>query len=140
MEKEELFLQGINFNSAESVKQLNPLVMAFVGDCVHTLYIKTNVINLYSAKVNTLNKNTAKIINAKAQQQALFKIMDRLTEGEIDIVKRARNTNIHSKAKNFSIEEYRYATAFEALIGYLYLSKQFNRLQELLQIAGREEN
>lgn len=140
MEKEELFLQGINFNSAESVKQLNPLVMAFVGDCVHTLYIKTNVINLYSAKVNTLNKNTAKIINAKAQQQALFKIMDRLTENEIDIVKRARNTNIHSKAKNFSIEEYRYATAFEALIGYLYLSKQFNRLQELLQIAGREEN
>ena len=56
------------------------------------------------------------------------------TEEEIDIVKRARNANIHTRAKNYSIEEYRHATALEALLGYLYLTSNTNRLQELLKL------
>ena len=72
------------------------------------------------------------MVNAHSQRELLFKVIDELTEEETDIVHRARNANIHSKAKNFSIEEYRHATAFEALIGYLYLIGEYDRLDYIL--------
>lgn len=121
-----------NKKSPQEVKMLNPLVLAFVGDNIYSYYIKLYVLDIYKLKVNNLTKQTATYVNAKSQQQALFKIMDLLTEEEMDIVKRARNTNIHTKAKNYTIEEYRYATALEALVGYLYLSDQNERLKQLL--------
>lgn len=140
MEINELFMSEINFKSPNEIRLLNPLVMAFVGDSVYSTYIKSKVLNLHGKKVNNLTKETALLVNAKAQEQALFKIMDFLLEEEMDIVKRARNTNIHTKAKNYSIEEYRYATAFEALIGYLYLTKNIERLNILLNKVFNEEN
>ena len=127
-------MSGNNFKKETDVKFLNPLVMAFVGDGVYSLYVKTKQLNVFAEKVNNLTKKTAEVVNAKAQEQALFKIMDTLSEDEADIVRRARNANIHTKAKNYSIEEYRHATALEALIGYLYLTKNTNRLQEVLEL------
>ena len=106
--------------------------MAFVGDSVYSLFVKTKSLDIFSAKVDKLTKETANIVNAHAQQQALFKVMPTLTEDEQDIVRRARNASIHTKAKNYSIEEYRHATALEALIGYLYLTKNEVRLIEIL--------
>ena len=113
-------------------RQLNPLVLAFVGDSFFSFYVKTEKVSLEKSKVNNLNSSTAKLVNARSQMEFMFKIMNELTEEENDIVHRARNANIHSKAKNFSIEEYRYATAFEALVGYLYLIKDYERLEYFL--------
>lgn len=139
MEFSEFLMSGNNFKSEQEVRFLNPLVMAFVGDNIYSLYVKTKRVNLFSEKVNNLTKRTAELVNARAQQQALFRIMNLLTEAEMDIVKRARNANIHTRAKNFSIEEYRHATALEALIGYLYLTKNTNRLITLLNLIFSEE-
>ena len=113
-------------------RQLNPLVLAFVGDSFFSFYVKTERLNLNKSKVNSLNSDSAKLVNAHSQREMLFKIIEQLTEEELDIVHRGRNSNIHSKAKNFSIEEYRHATAFEALIGYLYLIEEYERLEYLL--------
>ena len=138
MEFSEFLMSGNNFKSEQEVKFLNPLVMAFVGDNIYSLYVKTKRVNLFSEKVNNLTKRTAELVNARAQQQALFRIMNLLTEAEMDIVKRARNANIHTRAKNFSIEEYRHATALEALIGYLYLEGKITRIEEIVNyILGR---
>ena len=127
----ELFSEN-NIKSKTDIKMLNPLVMAFVGDAIYSFYIKTGVLDLYKSKVNSLTKQTASMVNAKSQKEILFKIMPNLTEEELDIVKRARNTNIHTKAKNYSIEEYRHATALEALLGFLYLSNQHERLKFII--------
>ena len=134
MEFIEFLMSGNNFKKETDVKFLNPLVMAFVGDSIYSLYVKTKKLNLFAEKVNNLTKKTAEVVNAKAQEQALFKIMDILSEEEVDIVRRARNANIHTRAKNYSIEEYRHATALEALIGYLYLTANTDRLQEILEL------
>ncbi|MBP3630516.1 MAG: Mini-ribonuclease 3 [Clostridia bacterium] len=118
--------------SKMDARQLNPLVLAFVGDSFFSFYVKTERLNLNKSKVNSLNSDSAKLVNAHSQREMLFKIIEQLTEEELDIVHRGRNSNIHSKAKNFSIEEYRHATAFEALIGYLYLIEEYERLEYLL--------
>lgn len=136
MEFYEFMMEGNNFRAEKDVKFLNPLVMAFVGDSVYSLFVKSKELDIYSHKVDTLTKKTAERVNAKSQQQALFGVLPMLTEEEQDIVRRARNANIHTKAKNYSIEEYRHATAFEALIGYLYLTKNTTRLMEILNFVS----
>jgi ribonuclease-3 family protein len=118
--------------SKMDARQLNPLVLAFVGDAFFSFYVKTEKLNLNKSKVNSLNSDSSKLVNAHSQREMLFKIMNELTEEEMDIVHRGRNSNIHSKAKNFSIEEYRHATAFEALVGYLYLIEEYDRLEYIL--------
>ena len=136
MNDEELYKEFFDSKLTESeVNQLSSLVLAFVGDVVFSFYVKTRVLNLTKLKVNALNANTSKLVNAHSQREMLFKLMPILTEQEAQIVKRARNTNIHTKAKNYSIEEYRHATAFEALIGYLYLTRRYERLNEILKLA-----
>lgn len=110
-----------------------PLVLAMVGDGVHTLYVRTNLALATELKVNALNKLVSSKVNAGAQAKAFFAIKNTLTEREEQVARRARNTNIHSHAKNYSIEEYIHATAFEALLGYLYLSGQDERLQQILK-------
>ena len=136
MNDEELYKEFFDSKLTESeVNQLSSLVLAFVGDVVFSFYVKTKVLNLTKLKVNALNANTSKLVNAHSQREMLFKLMPILTEQEAQIVKRARNTNIHTKAKNYSIEEYRHATAFEALIGYLYLTRRYERINEILKLA-----
>ena len=134
-----MFVGGENFKDENEVKMLNPLAMAFIGDSIYSTFVKSRVLKIFKHKVKDLTKETAMFVNARSQKQALFKIMPLLTEAEVDIVKRARNTNIHTKAKNYTIEEYRHATALEALVGYLYLSKNLDRLEKLLQEIFREE-
>lgn len=139
MEFTEYLLSGQNFREKKDIKFLNPLVMAFVGDSIYSVYVKTKCMDLFSEKVNNLTKHTAEMVNAKAQEQALFKILEQLTEEERDVVRRARNANIHTRAKNYSVDEYRHATALEALIGYLYLSKDEQRLQEVFDMIFNED-
>ena len=119
----------------DTVKMLSPLVWAYVGDSVYELFIRTKLVNNSNAKPHKLHIESIKYVKAKAQADILNKIENKLTEEEKDIVRRGRNTENHHVAKNSNVADYSKATAFEALIGYLYLSKQDGRLQEILEFC-----
>lgn len=116
----------------EEINLLSPLTWAYVGDCVYELYIRTNLINTTNLKPHKLHIETIKHVKAKSQAEFLKRIQDKLTEEEKDIVRRSRNVQNHHLPKNASVQEYMYATAFEALIGYLYLTKNYSRIKEIL--------
>lgn len=127
--------EWINLNRPEEeINLLSPLTWAYVGDCVYELYIRTNLVNTTNLKPHKLHIETIKHVKAQAQAKLLEKIQEKLTEEEKDIVRRGRNAESHHLPKNANVQEYRYATAFEALLGYLYLTKQFKRLKEILDI------
>ena len=116
----------------KDAKLLSPLVWAYVGDSVYELFIRTYLTNNSNAKPHKLHLESIKYVKAKAQADILKKIDGNLTEEERDIVRRGRNTENHHVAKNADVAEYSQSTAFEALIGYLYLTKQDERLKEIL--------
>ena len=116
----------------EEVNLLSPLTWAYIGDCVYELYIRTKLVNETNLKPHNLHIEATKYVKAKSQAEHLEKIMDKLTEEEKDIVRRRRNTKNHHLPKNSTVGEYSHATAFEALIGYLFLTKKYSRLKEIL--------
>ena len=113
-------------------KLLSPLVWAYIGDSVYEMYVRTKLINKSNAKPHKLHMESIKYVKAKAQAETLKRIQNILTEEEKEVVRRGRNTENHHVAKNSNIAEYNQSTAFEALIGYLYLTKQDQRLEEIL--------
>ena len=113
------------------VKQMNPLVLAFVGDGVETLHVRTKVALASDAKANALHRRTSEAVNAHAQSEQAEKILPFLTEEETEIYLRARNSKSRHHAKNFSVGDYRRASGLEAVIGYLYLTGETERLEEL---------
>ena len=117
----------------QEVNMMPPLTWAYVGDCVYELYIRTKLVNETKLKPHALHIEAIKHVKAQAQAETLKKIYDDLTEKEQDIVRRGRNTQNHHVPKNSSVEEYMKSTAFEALIGYLYLTEQQERLKEILK-------
>lgn len=117
------------------VKLMPPLTWAYVGDCVYELYIRTKLVNETKLKPHELHIKAIGYVKAKAQAERLKNIYDKLTDEEKDIVRRGRNAENHHLPKNANVQEYMYSTAFEALIGYLYLTKQNKRLKEILEIA-----
>lgn len=121
--------------SKEEVNLMSPLTWAYVGDCVYELYIRTKLINETNMKPHALHIEAIKYVKAQAQAEILNKIYDKLTEEEKEIVRRGRNAENHHIPKNANVQEYMYSTAYEALIGYLYLTKQTERLQEILRIS-----
>ena len=123
----------IPIKDEKEVKLMNPLVWAYVGDCVYELYIRTFLVNTTKMKVHELHVKASTYVKASSQAKILKNIENELTEEEKDIVRRARNTQNHHLPKNANPADYMYATAFEGLIGYLYLTKNFKRLKEILQ-------
>ena len=119
-------------------KTMQPLVLAMIGDSVQTLFIRTHIADKYGVKVNKMNKMVSSVVRAGSQFKTFKKIEESLTDAEQDIARRARNTHIHSKAKNFSYAEYIYATALEALVGYLHLTGQTERLEWVLNVSLEE--
>lgn len=117
----------------EEVNMMSPLTWAYIGDCVYELYVRQELVNKTSLKPHNLHIEAIKYVKASKQAEILNTIMDKLTDEEKDIVRRGRNAQNHHLPKNASIQEYMYATAFEALIGYLYLTKKDERLKEILQ-------
>ena len=118
----------------EEVNLLSPLTWAYVGDCVYELYIRTKLVNETKMKPHQLHIEAIKYVKAKSQADLLQRIEDNLTDAEKDIVRRTRNTQNHHLPKNSNVQEYMYATAFEGLIGYLYLTKQNERIKYLLNV------
>ena len=119
----------------QRINNLNPLTWAYIGDAVYELYIRENLIETTNLKPHKLHIEAVKKVKAEAQANILQRIEEKLTEEEKEIVRRTRNTKNHHLPKNSNIKEYMYATAFEGLIGYLYLTKQFKRLKEILDLA-----
>ena len=115
------------------VKMLSPLTWAYIGDSVYEMYIRTYLINKTKLKPHKLHIESIKYVKAKSQADILKKIDDMLTDEEKDIVRRGRNAENHHLPKNADPEDYMYSTAFEALIGYLYLTKQDERLRHILE-------
>ena len=126
------------YEKHDDVKFMQPLVLAMIGDSVQTLFVRSFIAKRFGVKVNKMNKLVSSIVSAGAQFLTFKKIEERLTDEEKDIARRARNSHIHTKAKNFSYNEYIHATALEALFGYLYLTKQNDRLNEFLNISVEE--
>ena len=122
----------------EKVKQMQPLVLAMIGDSVQTLFVREHIAKTFGFKVNKMNKMVSSVVSAGSQFLTFKKIEEELNEDEADIARRARNTHIHTKAKNFSFNEYIHATALEALLGYLHLTKQTERLHYFLEKSLEE--
>lgn len=118
----------------------SPLVWAYVGDAVYELYIRTYLLNTTKMNPHKLHIESIKYVKAKAQAEILEKLMSILTIDEQNIVRRGRNTQNHHLPKNTNITEYMYSTAFEGLIGYLYLTKQNDRLNEILKLCLEAKN
>ena len=123
----------ITKRTKEEVALMSPLTWAYIGDAVYELYIRNKLINETNMKPHKLHIEAIKYVKAKSQAEKLNEIFDSLTEEEQDIVRRGRNTQNHHVPKNSSVEEYMKSTAFEALIGYLYLTEQQERLKEILK-------
>ena len=116
----------------EDVNQMSPLVWAYLGDAVYEKSIREYLVLNTKFKPHKLHVEATKFVKASAQADILKELEEALTEEEQDIVRRTRNTQNHHLPKNASVQEYMYATAFEGLIGYLYLTKQEKRLEEIL--------
>jgi ribonuclease-3 family protein len=115
--------------------QVNTLVLAYIGDSIYELFVREHLINKGINNVNDLQKEAKRYVTAKNQSVYLDKIISNnlLTESEIDIVKRARNSKVKSHPKNTDIITYKYATGLEALIGYLYLEQKKDRINEIMK-------
>lgn len=122
----------------EKVKQMQALVLAMIGDSVQTLFVREHIALKYGVKVNKMNKMVSSVVSAGSQYETFKKIEAELLEDEVDIARRARNTHIHTKAKNFSYNEYIHATALEAVLGYLYLAGEKERLNYFLEKSLEE--
>lgn len=116
----------------EEIELMSPLTWAYIGDCVYELYIRNKLVNETNLKPHKLHIEAIKYVKAKSQAEKLKEIYETLTQEEKDVVRRGRNTQNHHLPKNSNVQEYMYSTAFEALIGYLYLTKQNKRLGEIL--------
>ena len=119
----------------EDVNMLSPLVWAYVGDSIYEAFIRVNLVNSSNAKPHKLHIEAIKYVKAKAQADILKRIEAHLTEKELEIVRRGRNVQNHHIAKNANVADYSMSTAFEALIGYLYLTKQDERLKDILNMC-----
>ena len=116
-----------------NVAQYSPLTLAYIGDCVYELIIRTNLVYMGNAPVNTLNKKASDYAKAGTQAKIIEAVMEELTEEEQAAYKRGRNAHSFSKAKNATAGDYRKATGFESLLGYLYLQKKFDRITEIVK-------
>lgn len=117
------------------IRQLNPLIWAYIGDAVYEVYIRSFIISNGRKTNKDLHKESIKFVKAGAQSDFLELIMPELTEDEQYIVRRSRNTKSSHIPKNADVIDYRRATALEGLVGYLYLTKNFSRLDEIMQLV-----
>ncbi|MGF7186332.1 ribonuclease-3 family protein [Desulfitispora alkaliphila] len=112
--------------------QQSPLVLAYVGDAVYELYVRTHLLEQGAVKMNELHKTAVKYVKATAQANILKQLEGELSEEEYRIVKRGRNAK-SQVPKNTEVVDYRYSTGFESLIGYLHLNEDKERLNEILE-------
>ncbi len=123
------------------VRAYSPLTLAFLGDAVYELIIRTMVVTKANTNPNQLNKQSSGLVKAATQAEMMHIIQEQLTDEELAVYKRGRNAHSATKAKNATVTDYRIATGFEALMGYLYLQGKLSRIIDLVQIGlnGRQK-
>lgn len=129
------FMEHINDREDYFQPDMSPLALAYVGDAIYELFIRTHMVARYNISPHELNKRTVAFVNAKAQAQMLHRLEDILTEDEADIVRRGRNTKASSVPRHTHPLQYRYATGFETLLGYLYIKGAYDRLLYILRLC-----
>lgn len=130
--KETFALEAINAD------QYSPLTLAYIGDGAYEIVIRTLLVHQGNTHVDRLNKRASNLAKAVTQSQMILAVLEKLTEEEVAVFKRGRNAKSYTSAKNASINDYRRATGFEALIGWLYLKGEFDRMTEIIRMGFEE--
>ena len=141
--EENVDIAGLSVNGIDSffgiegkdIRSFSPLTLAYIGDAVYEIVIRTIIVEKGNAPVNKLHHKASSLVKAVAQKAAMEKILPLLTEEEEAVYKRGRNAKSYTSAKNASVIDYRIATGFEALMGFLYLMGRNERMLELVKIA-----
>ncbi|MEQ2781566.1 ribonuclease III [Lachnospiraceae bacterium AM25-11LB] len=120
------------------IRTYSPLTLAYIGDAIYELVIRTILVEKGNTQVNKLHQRASKLVKASAQSEIVEKLKPYLTEEEMGIFKRGRNAKSFTMAKNASMSDYRRATGFEALMGHLYLTEKWDRMLELIKIGITE--
>lgn len=129
----------MRFNDKEmNPKQLSPLNLAFIGDCIYEILVREKLVCNANRPVNDLHKESVKFVSAKAQTAAYEKIKPLLTEEETAVFKRGRNAKVGHNPKSASQSEYHTATGVETLFGYLYLKDDMDRIKELFKMISED--
>lgn len=123
----------------QDIRRYSPLTLAYIGDAIYDLVIRTLLVGKGNAPVNHLHRQASSMVKAEAQKKSLYRIEPLLTEEELSIYRRGRNAKSYTTAKNASVGDYRIATGFEALLGYLYLTGQMERLLFLVKTGLEQE-
>lgn len=124
--------------STEDALKMHPMTLAFIGDAVQSLYARTRISLTSSSKTGILHKEVTKVVKAVAQAQTAEKLMETFDEIEADVFRRARNCQIQTSAKHADRSEYRRASGFEAVLGYLYITGNNARLFSFLEKSFEE--
>lgn len=125
------FLEKFGMEQAD-IRSYSPLVLAYIGDGIYDLVIRSMMVAKGNAHVNDLHRQTSKLVKAHAQSELIELLQPELTEEELTVYRRGRNAKSFTMAKNATVADYRRATGFEALMGYLYLENQMDRMMELI--------
>ena len=115
------------------VREYSALTLAYIGDAVYEIIIRSYIVGKGNAPVERLHKRSSRLVKAETQANLIMAIEDQLTEEEHAVYKRGRNAKSYTKAKNATVADYRRATGFEALMGYLYLQGRYVRMVELIR-------
>ena len=116
----------------KDIRTYSPLTLAYIGDAVFDIIIRSILVNKGNTPVNKLHQRASQVVKAQTQAAMVLALMDQLTDAEADWYRRGRNSKPHTKAKNASTMDYLEATGFEAVLGYLYLTGDMDRICELV--------
>lgn len=138
MEKGLEFLKETFDLQTQDMKTYSPLTLAYIGDAIYELVVRTVLVERGNTQVKKLHQRASRLVKASAQSAMIETLKPYLTEEEMSEFKRGRNAKAATMAKNATMSDYRRATGFEALMGYLYLTEQWERMLELMKIGIRE--
>lgn len=124
----------------QDIRSYSPLTLAYIGDGVYELVIRTILVKKGNCPVNRLHKKASSLVKAAAQSGIMEVIEEKLTPEELSVYRRGRNAHSPTMAKHATMADYRRATGFEALIGYLYLKEEYTRMIALIRLGIREED
>ena len=117
------------------LKTYSPLTLAYIGDAIYEIIIRTKLVTEANTQVSKLHKRASNLVKAHTQAEMITSLLEELTENEMQIYKRGRNAKTATMAKNATMKDYRSATGFEAAMGYLYLNQQSDRMMELIEMG-----
>lgn len=132
----------LEFKPLKDARQMNSLALAYMGDAIYEVYIRRHLLELGKVKPNKLHREATRYVSAKAQANSLYRMLETgfLSEEEEAIIKRGRNAKSGTIPKNTDVQTYRHSTAFEALIGILFLTGEEDRLVEIIDFCLQLES